>query len=92
MEEQIENIPRSILQNIQSILEGLESFISRVYTVYVVGKELWSILCQPLLLNLTLDQILGGNGWYNCCSYMYGRKESGVHCFCVYTGVFLLRL
>lgn len=92
MEEQIENIPRSILQNIQSILEGLKNFISRVYTVYADGEELGSIICQPLLLNLTLCQILHGNGWYNCCSYTYGRKESEVHCFCMYTGVFLLCL
>lgn len=47
-----ENIPRSILQNIQSILEGLKNFISLVYTVCVVGKELGSMIFQPLL-NLT---------------------------------------
>lgn len=53
MEEQVENIPRSILQNIQSILEGLENFFSLVYTVYIVGKELRSMIIQPFLLNLT---------------------------------------
>lgn len=47
MEEQIENIPRSILQNIQSIVEGLENFISLVNTVYIVGKELRSMIFKP---------------------------------------------
>jgi len=62
--------------------------LSRQYTM--LRKKLGSIIFQPLLLNLTLCQILHGNGWYNCCSYTYGRKESGVHCYRVYTGVFLL--
>lgn len=37
VEEKVEDIPRSVLQNIQSILEGLKKF-SLVYTVYIVRK------------------------------------------------------
>lgn len=37
VEEKVEDIPRSVLQNIQSVLEGLKKF-SLVYTVYIVRK------------------------------------------------------
>lgn len=40
-----------------------QEFQSLVYTVYVVGKALGSIIFQPLLLNLTICKILHGNGW-----------------------------
>lgn len=52
MEKQIENIPRSIFTKHPIHFRRPQEFHRVVYTVYVVGKELGSIVFQALLINL----------------------------------------
>lgn len=65
---------------------------SPVYTVYMVRKELGSLIVQPLLLKLTLGWTFHGNVGITVVATLMEGQNLKVHGFCVYTGVFLLCL